>query len=121
MHDIQNERNLVKAIQAGHKIAMNPQRELLGNLQEWGEHFRSEQHGVTLTILRAKKMLSDITNLLSEAYVFIGMHHENLQPWRRELDNWKNRVEEETGWNHFEEARKFEKNLEMRNQGNPGL
>ena len=32
---------------------------LLENLDGWGQHFREKQHGVTLSILRAKKTLSD--------------------------------------------------------------
>lgn len=37
----------------------SPSSELLENLEEWGEHFREKQHGVTLTILRARKTISD--------------------------------------------------------------
>jgi hypothetical protein len=29
------------------------------NLQEWGEHFREQQHGATLTILRARRTIID--------------------------------------------------------------
>ena len=59
MHDIENERNMKNAIEAGHRMAMTPQRELIDNLQEWGEHFRNKQHGATLTILRARKTILD--------------------------------------------------------------
>ena len=34
-------------------------RELLENLEEWGEHFREQQHGATLTLLRARKTITD--------------------------------------------------------------
>jgi superfamily II DNA helicase RecQ len=33
--------------------------ELVENLQKWGEHFREKQHGVTLTILRARRTIID--------------------------------------------------------------
>ena len=48
-----------KTIEAGHRMAMTPQRELIDNLQEWGEDFREKQHGATLTILRARKTILD--------------------------------------------------------------
>ena len=48
--------------------------------------------------------------LLNEAYVFLGMPHKKLHPWRVALDDWQRRVEAETGWRHFEEAQKFERN-----------
>jgi hypothetical protein len=39
---------------------MNGQNdELLDNLEAWGNHFRDKQHGVTLTILRAKNVIRD--------------------------------------------------------------
>lgn len=50
-----------------------------------------------------------IIKLLNEAYVFIGMPHKELHPWRIALDDWKKRVEGKTGWNHFQEAKKFKK------------
>lgn len=84
--------------------------DLVENLAAWGEHFREERHGATLTLLRAKKTLTDMTSLLNEAYVFIGMPHKNLHPWRQALDDWKERVEAETGWRHFDEVQKFEQN-----------
>jgi len=59
MHDTENERNMKKAIETGHRMAMTPQRELIDNLQEWGEEFRKKQHGATLTILRARKTILD--------------------------------------------------------------
>lgn len=34
-------------------------KELLENLEAWGEEFRATQHGATLTILRAKKTIMD--------------------------------------------------------------
>lgn len=84
--------------------------DLVANLEEWGEHFREKQHGATLTILRAKKTIADLAELLNEAYVFMGMPHKALNPWRVALDDWQKRVEEETGWRHFDEVQKFEQN-----------
>jgi len=66
MHDIENERNLKAAMQAGHKMAMTPFRELIDNLQEWGEHFREKQHGATLTMLRARKTILDQSARIAE-------------------------------------------------------
>ena len=54
--------------------------------------------------------LDRLVLLLNEAYVFIGMPHKALQPWRIALDEWQSKVEQETGWNHFEEVQKFEQN-----------
>lgn len=48
--------------------------------------------------------------LLNEAYVFLGMPHKPLHPWRVALDEWQEKVEAETGWNHFDEVKKFEQN-----------
>jgi hypothetical protein len=39
--------------------ACSASSELIENLWEWGEYFRENQHGATLTILRARKMISD--------------------------------------------------------------
>lgn len=50
--------------------------------------------------------------LLNEAYVFLGMHHKALHPWRSALDEWQAKIEQETGWNHFAEVKKFEQNTE---------
>lgn len=50
-----------------------------------------------------------LLELLNEAYVFMGMPHKSLNPWREALDDWKNRVEELTKWNHFEEVEKHRK------------
>jgi hypothetical protein len=54
--------------------------------------------------------LDRLVLLLNEAYVFIGMRHKALQPWRIALNEWEAKVEQETGWNHFAEFRKFEQN-----------
>jgi hypothetical protein len=54
--------------------------------------------------------LDRLVRLLNEAYVFIGMPHKALQPWRMALNEWQAKVEQETGWNHFAEFRKFEQN-----------
>ena len=48
--------------------------------------------------------------LLNEAYVFLGMPHKSLNPWRVALDEWQAKVEKETGWNHFDEVQKYEQN-----------
>lgn len=32
---------------------------LIENLEEWADHFRNKQHGATLSILRAKKTITD--------------------------------------------------------------
>jgi hypothetical protein len=56
--------------------------------------------------------LDRLVQLLNEAYVFIGMPHKALQPWRIALDEWQAKVEQETGWNHFAEVRKFEQNVQ---------
>lgn len=40
--------------------------ELLGNLEEWGEHFREQQHSVTLSILRSKRILKDQAERIEE-------------------------------------------------------
>lgn len=50
--------------------------------------------------------------LLNEAYVFLGMPHKALHPWRIALDEWQAKVEQETGWSHFDEVKKFEQNAE---------
>ena len=54
--------------------------------------------------------LDRLVLLLNEAYVFLGMPHKALHPWRIALDEWQAKVEKETGWNHFAEVRKFEQN-----------
>ena len=41
-------------------------KELLENLEAWGEEFRSNQHGATLTILRAKKTIADQVALIAQ-------------------------------------------------------
>ena len=51
-----------------------------------------------------------LVQLLNEAYVFLGMPHKALSPWRIALDEWQAKVEQETGWNHFAEVKKFEQN-----------
>ena len=56
--------------------------------------------------------------LLNEAYVFIGMPHKALHPWRIALDEWQAKVEQETGWNHFAEFRKFEQNTPAQDNNN---
>lgn len=38
---------------------MNPQHELIDNLQAWGEHFRDKQHAATPTIFRAREIILD--------------------------------------------------------------
>jgi len=48
--------------------------------------------------------------LLNEAYVFLGMPHKPLHPWRVALDKWQGEVEDATGWTHFDEVKKFEQN-----------
>lgn len=40
--------------------------DLLANLDEWAEHFRQERHGAVLTILRAKKTISDQASRIGE-------------------------------------------------------
>ncbi len=47
--------------------------------------------------------------LLNEAYVFIGMRHKALAPWQNASDVWLQKVEELTGWNHFEQVELFRK------------
>jgi len=49
--------------------------------------------------------------LLNEAYVFLGMPHKALNPWRLALDEWQAKVERETGWDHFAEVQKSKKNV----------
>ena len=66
MQDIENELNMKNTIESEHRMAMTPQRELIDNLQEWGEHFREMQHGATLTILRARKTILDQSALIHE-------------------------------------------------------
>lgn len=57
-------------------------------------------------------MTNEPVNLLREAYVFLGMpHNKALHPWHDYLDEWKARVEKETGWNHYEEVKKFEQHV----------
>ena len=51
--------------------------------------------------------------LLNEAYVFLGMPHKPLHPWRVALDKWQGEVEDATGWTHFDEVKKFEQNAEF--------
>jgi hypothetical protein len=55
--------------------------------------------------------LDRLVLLLNEAYVFLGMPHKALHPWRIALDEWQAKVEQETGWNHFAEVKKFEQNV----------
>jgi len=57
--------------------------------------------------------LDRLARLLNEAYVFLGMPHKALHPWRIALDEWQAKVEQETGWNHFTEVKKFEHNVNM--------
>lgn len=47
--------------------------------------------------------------LLNEAYVFLGMPNKALQPWRQSLGEWQERVEDETGWKHYDEVQKYDK------------
>jgi hypothetical protein len=54
--------------------------------------------------------IDQLVRLLNEAYIFIGMPHKALQPWKIALDEWQAKVEQKTGWNHFDEVRKFEQN-----------
>jgi hypothetical protein len=51
--------------------------------------------------------------LLNEAYVFLGIRHKALHPWRIALDEWQAKVEQETGWSHFAEVKKFEHNVDV--------
>lgn len=53
---------------------------------------------------------TDPLELLREIYLFIGVKHKNLSPWRNGLDDWQKRVESATNWNHYEEVKKWEKN-----------
>ena len=57
--------------------------------------------------------LDRLVRLLNEAYVFLGMPHKALHPWRIALDEWQAKVEQETGWNHFTEVKKFEQNADV--------
>lgn len=57
--------------------------------------------------------LDRLVRLLNEAYVFLGMPHKALHPWRIALDEWQVKVEQETGWNHFAEVKKFEQNTKI--------
>ena len=50
--------------------------------------------------------------LLNEVYLFLGMRHKALNPWRIALDEWQAKVEQETGWSHLSEVKKFEQNTE---------
>jgi len=52
---------------------------------------------------------TDPLELLKEAYLFIGMRHKALKPWRNALDHWQKRVETATNWNHYEEAKNWGK------------
>lgn len=54
-------------------------------------------------------MEKELENLLKEAYVFLGMRHKALQPWRENIENWIQRLEKETNWNHFQECAEYEK------------
>jgi len=87
MHDIENERNLVKAMKQAHKSIMTPQRELIDNLQEWGEEFREKQHGATLTILRARKTILDQSAKIHGLEELVTAFCEG-QKWADE--SWKN-------------------------------
>jgi hypothetical protein len=60
--------------------------------------------------------LDRLVLLLNEAYFFLGMRHKALHPWRVALDEWQVKVENETGWNHFAEVRKFERNKQTTNE-----
>ena len=57
--------------------------------------------------------VSRVVLLLNEAYIFLGMQHAALHPWKSALGEWQAKVEQETGWNHFAEVRKFEQNAEL--------
>ncbi len=57
--------------------------------------------------------LDRLVKILNEAYVFLGMPHKALHPWRIALDEWQAKVEKETGWNHFDEVNKFEQNVDV--------
>ena len=63
--------------------------------------------------------LDRLVLLLNEAYVFLGMPHKALHPWRVALDEWQAKVEQETGWNHFAEVKKFEQNANCPPVGAP--
>lgn len=54
--------------------------------------------------------MHELVTLLNEAYVFLGMPHKALNPWRIKLDEWQAKVEQKTGWNHFAEVNKFQQN-----------
>jgi len=41
--------------------------ELLGNLESWADEFRSNQHGATLSILRAIRRIKDLERDVKEA------------------------------------------------------
>ena len=43
--------------------------ELLENLEAWGEEFRTNQHGATLTILRARKTIADQAAMIAQLKV----------------------------------------------------
>ena len=55
---------------------------------------------------------TELVKLLREAYIYIGMPHKRHDPWRKSLDEWKLRVEKETGWNHFNELEKYKEDEE---------
>ncbi len=53
-------------------------------------------------------MNKELENLLKEAYVFLGMRHKALSPWGNAIENWINRLEKETNWNHYKECEEYE-------------
>ena len=57
--------------------------------------------------------MHELVTLLNEAYVFLGMPHKALNPWRIALDQWQAKVEQKTGWNHFAEVKKFQQNASV--------
>lgn len=66
--------------------------DLLANLDEWAEHFRQERHGAVLTILRAKKTISDQASRIGE---LLGAIEQLSSAWGR-ADNTKSDTGHET-------------------------
>ena len=70
------------------------------NGRDWRRQFLKSED------LRSER--DTLSDLLHEAYVFLGMRHKELSPWRIALDEWQAKVESKTGWTHFAKVEKFE-------------
>jgi len=75
MHDIENERNMKKAIEAGHRMAMTTQRELIECLEDWGKHFLETRNPAGLDVLRAKTTIQNQSDRIGE--LFEAVEHGN--------------------------------------------